>query len=446
MKTTSSMDHMPASAASIGKNQRRRWLFLMPAVFITYSLAYLDRANYGFGAAAGLADTLHITGSQSALLGALFFLGYFIFQIPGAMYARRTSATRLIFIALVVWGSLAALTGVIRNFWLLALDRFMLGIAESLIMPAALLLLTNWFTRKERSRANTFFILGNPVTILWMSAITGYLIHAYGWQKTFIIEGIPSVVWAFVWLIVVRDHPSQAKWISPETSAHITRQLELEQRSLPPVANLGRALARPDVLIFCALYFCWSLGIYGFVLWLPTIIQQGSSSGIEATGLLSAVPYLLGVITMIGTSYISDKTERRGSLVWPSLLFAGVALFGSFLLAERSFWLAYIGLILAGGGLYAPYGPFFAMIPEIIPANVCAGVMAAVNSAGALGGFFGTWLVGVLQARTGNSRAGFLLMSVAVMLSGILMLFIRKTSPNSSESAGPYDLSQAEPT
>ncbi len=432
--------------ASIGRDHRRRWLILMPAVFVTYSLAYLDRANYGFGAAAGLAQTLHISGSRSAVLGSLFFLGYFIFQIPGAMYARRSSASRLIFIALIVWGSLAALTGVIQNFWLLALDRFMLGIAESLIMPAALLLLTNWFTRKERSRANTFLILGNPVTILWMSAITGYLIQSYGWQKTFIIEGIPSVLWAFVWLALVRDKPSQAKWISHETSTHIILQLEREQRELPPVANLRRALFRPDVILFCALYFCWSLGIYGFVLWLPTIIRQGSSSGIQATGLLSSVPYLLGVITMIITAYISDKTERRGSLVWPSLLFAGAALFGSFLLADHSFWLAYVGLILAGGGLYAPYGPFFAMIPEIVPSNVAAGVMAAVNSAGALGGFFGTWLVGELQARTGSSRAGFLLMSLSVMLSGLLMLCIRKTSPNSSESAGPFDLSQAEPT
>jgi MFS family permease len=418
----------------------------MPAVFVTYSLAYLDRANYGFGAAAGLAQTLHITGSQSALLGALFFLGYFIFQIPGALYARRTSATRLIFLALLVWGSLAALTGAIRNFWLLAADRFLLGIAESLIMPAALLLLTNWFTRAERSRANTFLILGNPVTILWMSAITGILMKSYGWQKTFIIEGIPSVLWAFVWIAVVRDRPAQAKWISPETSASIERQLALEQSILPPVANLGAAMMRPDVLVFCAMYFCWSVGMYGFVLWLPTIVRAGSSSGIEATGLLSAVPYLLGVITMIGTSILSDKTERRGSLVWPSLLFAGLALFGSFLVAGYSFWLAYVGLILAAGGLYAPYGPFFAMIPEVIPANVCAGVMAAVNSAGALGAFFGAWLVGELQSRTGNSRAGFLLMSVAVILSGLLMLLIKKTSPHSGESAGPYDLSQVEPT
>jgi sugar phosphate permease len=202
----------PPSALAAGQQSlRRRWFYLLPAVFVTYSLAYLDRANFGFGAAAGLAATLHITGQQTSLLGSVFFLGYLLFQMPGAIFAKRRSATRLVFIALIAWGSLAALTGVIRIFWLLALDRFLLGVAESTIFPAMLLLLTRWFTRAERSRANTILILGNPITVLWMSAITGYLIQAYGWQRTFIIEGIPSVVWAVIWIVLVRDKPSQAK-------------------------------------------------------------------------------------------------------------------------------------------------------------------------------------------------------------------------------------------
>jgi len=115
---------------------RKRWLYILPSVFITYSLAYLDRANYGFGAAAGLARTLKISDSESALLGSLFFLGYFLFQIPGAAFAQRRSARILVFIALVSWGILASLTGVIRSFWLLAVDRLLLGVAESFILPA----------------------------------------------------------------------------------------------------------------------------------------------------------------------------------------------------------------------------------------------------------------------------------------------------------------------
>ena len=166
-------------SARVQAEMRKRWIYILPAVFVTYSLAYVDRANYGFGAAAGLATTLHISDSRSALLGALFFLGYFLFQVPGAAYARQRSPRKLVFFALVSWGILASLTGFIRNFWLLAIDR-LLGVTESFILPAMLILLSNWFVRAERSRANTLLILGNPVTVLWMSPATGYLIQAIG--------------------------------------------------------------------------------------------------------------------------------------------------------------------------------------------------------------------------------------------------------------------------
>lgn len=429
------------SAGEVNANLRKRWLILLPAVFVTYSLAYLDRANYGFGAAAGLASTLHITDSQTALLGSLFFLGYFFFQVPGIAYARRRNTSRLIFFTLIAWGALAALTGVIRSFWLLAADRLLLGVAESLIFPAMLLLLTNWFTRSERSRANAILILGNPATILWMSAITGFLIRSFGWQMTFILEGAPSIVWAFVWLLIVRDRPEKASWMSAEASASLSEQLSAEQAVLPKAGSLGRVLIRPDVVLLSAQYFCWSLGVYGFVLWLPTIIRQGSSLGIGITGLLSAVPYLLAVLAMILVAYLSDKSMRRQSLVWPFLILSGVALLGSFLLAAHSFWLAYGCLILAGGAMFAPYGPFFAIIPEIVPNNVCGETMALVNSFGALGGFFGSWIVGLLQARTGNSRAGFLLMAVSLIISGFMMILgFGKAAPQTTSQPNEVSL------
>jgi sugar phosphate permease len=404
----------------------RRWLYLLPAVFVTYSLAYLDRANYGFGAAAGLAATLHITDKQTSLLGSLFFLGYFAFQVPGAIFARKRSASRLVFFALIAWGSLAALTGVIRTFWVLALDRLLLGIAESLIFPAMLLLLTRWFTRAERSRANTILILGNPVTVLWMSAITGYLIQGFGWQKTFIIEGVPSILWALVWIIFVRDKPSEARWLIPEAAQSLEDQLAQEQLSVAPVEAVRNALLRGDVLLISAVYFFWSLGVYGFVLWLPTIVQQGGAFSIGKTGLLSALPYLAAILLMLSVSQISDKTLKRQSLVWPFLLISGVALLGSFLFAQKSFTIAFICLIVGGGCMYAPYGPFFAIVPERVPRNVTAEVLALVNSCGALGGFFGSYFVGFLRAVTGNSRAGYLLMSLSLVCSAMLLLFLRE--------------------
>ena len=400
---------------------RRRWTRILPAVFITYSLAYLDRANYGFGAAAGLAKTLHITGQQSALLASLFFLGYLLPQIPGATYANRRSARRLIFIALLGWGVFAALTGVIRNFWLLAIDRMLLGVAESVVLPAMLILLMRWFTRSERSRANTFLILGNPVTVLWMSAATGFLIRAIGWQHTFVIEGALSVLWAFVWLAVIRDGPEQAAWLSQPARTALELELEQEQQSLPQVVNIGRALRYRNVPRLCIQFFFWSVGVYGFVLWLPVVIHNASAQGIDITGLLVAVPYLAASIAMLVVSHLSDRSARRKGYIWPLLILSGIALYGSYLTVGRSFLLAYASIIVAGAAMYAPYGPFFAIVPEMLSKHVAGEVMAVINCCGALGGFFGTYLVGLLQAWTGNSKAGFLLMSLSLIVSGAIL-------------------------
>jgi sugar phosphate permease len=409
---------------------RKRWRYILPAVFITYSLAYLDRTNYGFGAAAGLAKTLHISNSRSALLGALFFFGYFLFQVPGAAYARRRSARRLIFFALVAWGVLASLTGVIRNFWLLAFDRLLLGAAESFILPAMLILLTNWFTRAERSRTNTLLILGNPVTVLWMSAATGYLIHALGWQMTFIIEGLPSILWGVAWFLIIRDKPEEASWMSADTCTQLSDQLEREQWLIPQTASMESALRNPSVILLCIQYFFWSVGVYGFVLWLPSIVQKGAARGIAITGLLSGAPYLLAIVLMLLVSHYSDRSFRRKRFVWPFLMLAGACLFGSYLTASHSFWWAYGFLILAGSCMYAPYGPFFAIMPEMLSKNVAGEVTALVNSFGALGAFVGTWIVGLLEAHTGNSRAGFLFMSISLIIAGIIVLCLRGATNN----------------
>ena len=418
--------------ARVQTHLRRRWTYLLPAVFITYSLAYLDRANFGFGAAAGLSSTLHITDKDTSLLAGLFFLGYFAFQVPGAMFARKYSVRRVVAGTLVLWGFFAACTGIIQQFWLLALNRFLLGVAESLVFPVMLHLLTQWFTRAERSRANAILMLGNPLTLLLMSPITGFLIEKLGWQRTFVVEGIPAVLWAIAWLVIIRDHPSEAKWMDASAARLLESQLAAEQAGIAPVGAVRKALLRGDVILLTVQYFFWSLGVYGFVLWLPTIVRKGAAASMGTTGLLSAIPYLAAILAMLFVSHVSDRTGKRRAMVWPSLLAAGIGLAGSFFLSQTSFVLTFVGLVVCGAGVYAPYGPFFAIIPERLPRNVSAEVLALVNSGGALGGFFGSYLVGMLQAITGNARAGYLLMSASLILSALILLLLRdpvKTAP-----------------
>ncbi len=408
-----------------GADLPKRWTRILPAAFITYSLAYLDRSNYGFGAAAGMANELHISQQRSALLGAMFFLGYTFLQIPGTAYASKHSARRLIFVALVAWGSFSALTGVIRNFWLLAADRLLLGAAESFVFPAMLVLLTRWFTRQERSRATALLMLGNPITVLWMSAVTGFLIRAQGWRTTFVLEGLISIIWGFIWLMTVSDDPQTARWMSPENHETLRQELEREQQSLPGIPNLKKAFGFPNVLRLCLQYFFWSLGVYGFVLWLPLVISRASGMPIHITGLLVAAPYLFAAIGMVLVAQASDRSKLRKPYIWPLLMLAGAALGASCLMASHSFIWTYVFMLAAGAGMYSPYGPFFSIVPEMLPRNVAGEVMALINSCGALGGFAGTYFVGLLQAWTGGPQAGFMLMSLSLVVSGIILAGMR---------------------
>jgi len=405
-----------------------RWTRLAPTVFITYSLAYVDRANYSIGSAGGLARDLGITGEAGALLGALFFLGYFLFQIPAAWYAETRSAKRLMFWSLLAWGVFAALTGVIDDVHLLYVDRFLLGVAESVVLPAMLIFLGNWFSSAERSRTNTFLILGNPVTVLWMSIISGYLVNAIGWRGMFIAEGLPAIVWAFVWLRLVNDEPAQARWLDPREREALENRLREEQALLRPVRSYREAFSSPLVIALSAQYFCWSIGVYGFVLWLPSILESGSRLGIVDVGWLSAVPYLAAAVLMLIASHFSDRSGNRKAFVWPFLIVGALAFAGSFLLGGSSFWFGFVLLVIAGGAMYAPYGPFFAWISERLPRNVAGGAIALINSCGALGSFVGSYAVGWLDATTGGPHVSYLLMAGALLISGIITLAVGAAS------------------
>ena len=418
---------------------KSRWYRLIPVAFITYSLAYLDRANFGFAAAGEMAKDLNITAATSSLLGSLFFLGYFFFQIPGAHYAANKSAKKLIFWSLILWGAAAMATGMVSNINALKVIRFMLGVVESAVMPAMLILLSRWFTKAERSRANTFLILGNPVTILWMSILSGYLVNAMGWRWMFIIEGAPAIIWAFFWWKLVDDKPKDAKWLTEQEKQALEEVLQKEQQGIKPVKNYLAAFKSNVVILLCLQYALWSIGVYGFVMWLPTIIKAAPDISMVKTGWLASVPYIFAILGMVGASYFSDKILNRKIFVWPFLLIGAIAFYCSYLIGTDSFWLSFVLLIIAGAAMYAPYGPFFAIITEILPGNVTAGAIALINSFGALGSFAGSYLVGYLNgfksihikfldvSITGLG-ASYIFMSASLFLSAILTIIAVKGS------------------
>jgi sugar phosphate permease len=428
------MNHRATLAVGETTGASARFARVLPLAFVTYSLAYLDRMNIQYAAASGMKESLGASDKVFTLFNASFFIGYVLFQIPGASYAAKYSVKRLMFWSLIAWGILASLTGFLTSIPLLVVDRILLGAVEGVVFPGLLVFLTHWFTKPERSRANVVLILGNPLTLLWASVFSGYLIAHFnthplfglpGWRLMFLAEGLPTLIWAGIWWFLSEDRPAEAPWISPEQAAAIQYQLDEEQRHIPGMRDYWAAFLDPKVIIISLLFFAWSLGIYGLNSWLAVIVKRGSGLGIATTGLLNSIPYAFGMVAMLAVSFASDKTLIRKAFVWPCMFLGAAAFLLSYLSGPTHFWWAFTGLIVACACMYAPYGPFWAMVPELVPRNVVGESLALVNTIGAVGGFAGTWFVGLLNYATGSPGPGFICMGSALFAAGVLTLAVR---------------------
>ncbi|WP_314173141.1 MFS transporter [Streptomyces winkii] len=437
--------------------------YLMPIAFVTYSLAYLDKSNYAIASAGGMAEDLHLSAGLDSLIAASFFLGYFFFQIPGTIYAEQRSVRRMVAGSTIAWGLLATAQGLLSSPGQLIAVRFALGVVEGAVLPSLVLLLSRWFTKGERSRANTLLILGNPITVMWLSVLSGWLIEVSDWRTMFVVEGLPSVLWGLLCLRLIKDRPDEARWMSAGDREELRSALAAEQRAAAespgsavtadevgagspasPGAGSGpdahatsadaprasaadyrKVLRSRPVVVLAAQYFFWSFGMYGFIFWLPSIVKKASGEGIGATGLISAVPYAFAVVAMLLNSRVSDRTGRRRAAVWPWLGAGAAALFASYL-AGANFPLALTLLTVAGLCMYAPYGPYFAFVSELAPAGVAGAAVAAVNSFGALGSFAGTYLVGWVRGTPLGDAGAFGFMAVCTLISAALMFGVRE--------------------
>lgn len=420
----------PGASGGGGFWSSSRARYLIPVAFVTYSLAYLDKSNYAIASAGGMADDLHLSAGLDSLIAASFFLGYFFFQIPGTIYAEQRSARRLIAFSTIAWGLLAVLQGLLSSPGQLIAVRFGLGVVEGAVLPSLVMLLSRWFTHRERGRANTFLILGNPVTVMWLSALSGWLIEISNWRVMFVAEGLPSMLWGVACLWLIKDRPEDAGWLA-ESEQHTLRQsLEEERATTPRLAGplrdeYRKVLRAKPVLIMAAQYFFWSFGMYGFIFWLPAIVKKGSGEGIGATGLLTAVPYAVATVVMLLNSRRSDRSGRRRAAVWPWLAGGGIALFASYT-AGPHFAVAFPLLVVAGACLYAPYGPYFALVSTLAPRGVAGAAVALVNSFGALGSFAGTYLVGWVRGTSLGDAGAFGFMAVCALASAGLTLAVRE--------------------
>jgi MFS family permease len=331
--------------------------------------------------------------------------------------------------------------GLVHNFVQFEVMRFMLGVAESGVFPATLVLLANWFPRSERARANGYWNLCQPIAVIVSAPLSGLILDFWtgsrwalssgvqSWRVMLIIEGALPFLWLFVWLYYISDHPKDAKWISAEERTYLETTLKAEaaemQQSKP--VPVWQAFLRPAVFVMLPIYFLQNCAAYGCNTFLTSSFdREGIAFNATEKGILFAVPYCVAAVVMVLNARHSDKTgERRGHV---ALVYAisGVCLLASVWLKDVSFWLSYFFLCFAIQGPFAGLAPFWAIPAETMPRNVMGAVMGLVNAIGNLGGYLGPFIVGVLKKKTMGITIPFSVLGLCMLTAAGLCFLLPK--------------------
>ncbi len=420
----------------------QRWLRIIPVAFIMYTIAFVDRTNISL-AMPEIGRELHMDPAQQGNAFGLFFIGYVLLQIPGGYLAERWSAKWFVSALLVVWGICAVACGLVHTqmqFWV---ARFLLGVAEGGVWPATLVLLSHWFPRAERARANAYWMLCLPAAVALSSPISGWILGRWGWRFMIISEGALPFLWLLIWNWYIADHPRDARWISAEEREHLEATLRRESgelEALPQESILGTFL-RPEVLLLVFIYFLMNSGNYGYQAWLPTAIQNGAKNLSNfQVGVLYSIPYLITMVGMVLNSRHSDRTHERRVHLAMALAWGGAFLMGGVLLSGSLPMLSFFLIAMVGAGSYGGHGPFWAIPTETLPRRVAGSAMGLINAIGNLGGYFGPLAVGYLNKRTGNFVFGFGALSLGLFLGSAMALLLR---PKQAASAAEKVRSEA---
>lgn len=419
------------AAGEIGRRAlRKATLRLIPLLFVLYIVSFLDRVNVGF-AALQMNEDLGFSDAVYGLGAGIFFIGYFLFEVPSNLIMERVGARVWIARIMFTWGAISTAMFLVQgpaSFYVL---RFLLGIAEAGFFPGMILYLTYWFPARERARRVAYFMAAIPIAGVIGSPLSGYLLTLdglwglAGWQVMFIVEGIPAILLGFVVLLYLPNGPNGARWLEPEEREWMQNSLAREDRikSDRGEYTTRQAFSNGKVWLLSGVYLGIVTSLYGVSLWLPLIIEDISGFGTVAVGLLGAVPYLVGVVGMVLVARHSDATgERRWHVAVPAFVAAvGLVLTG----IAGSAVVEMIALSIASLGIYGALATFWSLPTAFLSGTAAAAGIALINSVGNLGGFAGPYAVGALSGATGSFYAGLLLLAAAVFAAGILALVVR---------------------
>jgi MFS transporter, ACS family, tartrate transporter len=404
---------------------------VLPFLLLTYLICIIDRLNVGF-AALTMNTELGFTATVYGVGAGLFFLGYFLGEVPSNLILSKLGARVWFARIMVTWGIVAVAMGFIGGETSFKWTRFLLGVAEAGFFPGVIYYLTLWFPAQYRGRIFGLFLIISPLNNTIAAPIAGLILKFFdgtmgypGWRWLFIVEGLPSVLLGFITLKVVIDRPANASWLTDAEKEHLKETLEREAATRMETKHLTiwQTLANTKVLLFAIVYTSLAIGIYGLALWMPQIIKgMGLKDPLEI-GLIMAIPYLIATICMVLWSRHSDKTGER---VWHCagpLALASIGLISSAYAGDPV--LAMAAMTVAAIGLYCSQPVFWSMPTSYLSGVAAAGGIAFINSIGNLGGFVGPFAVGWLKDNTANGfQAGLTFLSLCLLTGSIVAVIV----------------------
>lgn len=393
-----------------------------------YTIAFIDRTNISL-ALPHISRDLHLTPSQAGTVAGIFFWGYLALQIPGGHLAKHWSAKKFISILLVVWAIFAIGCGLARTYHQLLWLRLLLGVAESGVYPATLILLSHWFSRSERARANAFWLLCLPGAVILASPFSGWMLDHWNWRVMLIAEGSLPFLWLAIWLVFIQDHPSDASWLPEAERISLVSTLRLESSEMQHPAQVSylSALLQPQVLLLAAVYFCFVSGQMGLLFWLPSAMAKFRKLSSLSIGLLYTIPFIVGALSVLFISRHSDKAQERRFHAAGAMFFGGICILAAVATIGHSLLLGFTFVALSGVGAYGPMGAFWAIPTETLSPRIVGSVMGFVNAIGNLGAYFAPLIVGYLNQRTGSFLPGFAYLGIITLVAAALATQLRTT-------------------
>ncbi|HYK88505.1 MAG TPA: MFS transporter [Acidobacteriota bacterium] len=405
----------------------KRGLHILLPLFIGSVIAYLDRVNIAY-AALTMNKDLGFSAQVFGMGAGIFFIGYVLFEVPGALIAERWSPRIWLARIMVTWGVVSELMVFIHGRWQFYLVRFFLGAAEASYYPVAYAsVLPRWFAPEERPRAIAIMLTSLQVSAIIGSPFAAWLLDISiwglkGWQILFVAEALPALVFGIVIYFWLPDWPRQARWLSEDEKQALSRAYDrdVERKNAVHTYSVIEALRNREVLKLCLIYFLWITGFWGFNYWMPTVLKEASGWSNMGVGWAVVIPMSLSLVGMLFVGHSSSRTgEKRWHGAVPMFLAAAGMGIGTYV-QHPMVNLAFV--CFTAIGVYGAFGVWWSYPTSFLSGTAAAGAVGLINSFGNIGGYVGAYLIGAVKDWTASFHPAYLFLAASLLVSGLLML------------------------